>query len=241
MGAEGVADDEGVRQHERDEDRHPGQHRLLRAAQVQQRQQADPGNLGRQLVVQAAGRQQAEERVRAARDRERDGQHVIDQQRGAGYHPQTGREQFAGHQVAAAARREQLDDLRVAGADDEYRHDRRRRDKQAQVNMAVQGLEGLLRTVARRRQPVRAQPNPREEGDERELVEKALVREIARFADQDRLQPAAQIHVRHNTATATLQPHPKALSVWGAHCCRAVASVTVTGPDIALPNAGEVS
>ena len=69
MACKGVADDEGVRQHERDEDRHPGQHRLLGAAQVQQRQQADAGNLHRQLVVQAAGRQQAEQRVRAAGDR----------------------------------------------------------------------------------------------------------------------------------------------------------------------------
>ena len=111
MGAEGVADDEGVRQHERDKDRHPGQHGLLRAAQVQQRQQADPGDLDGQLVVQAAGRQQAEERVRAARDRERDGQHVIYQQRGARYDPQAGESSLLATK-SAAARREQLDDLK---------------------------------------------------------------------------------------------------------------------------------
>ena len=45
--AQGVNDDKGVGQHKHDEDRHPGQHRLLGAAQIQQRQEAYAGNLHR--------------------------------------------------------------------------------------------------------------------------------------------------------------------------------------------------
>ena len=183
MRGQRVSDDEGMRQHEDHEDRHPRQHRLLRPAQVQQGQYADPAGFHQELIMQQPGRQHAEQGIRAAGHRNRDRQHVVNQQRAARYHPHPRREQLAGNQVTAAARREQLDDLRIAGADDEYRHDRRRRHDQAQVYVPIQRLEGLFRPVARRGQPVRPEPHPGEKGDERELVEYPLIGNVAGLAD----------------------------------------------------------
>ena len=126
MGAQRVDNDEGVCDHEDQKDRHPGQHRLFRAPQIEQGQHANARDLDDELVVQDTGRQETEQGVRAAGHREGDRQDVIDQERRARNHAHSGGQQLAGDQVTSAAGREQLDDLGVARADDEHRQHRRR-------------------------------------------------------------------------------------------------------------------
>ena len=61
--------------------------------------------------------------------------------------------------------------------------------------MAVlaQREEGLLRAVRRRGQPVRAQADPGEQGDQRDAVEERPVGKVARAADQDPLEPLEEV------------------------------------------------
>ncbi len=118
-------------------------------------------------------RQEAEDGIRPAGNGEGDGEHVVDEKRAARDHAEGRGEELACHEVPAAARREELHDLRVAGGDDEDRDRGGERHEDAQVPVAAQGEEGFLGAVVGGGQPVRAEPDPREEGDERELVEDA--------------------------------------------------------------------
>jgi hypothetical protein len=77
------------------------------------------------------------------------------------------------------------DDLRVARADRDDRDDRRQRDEEAEVGVVPQRPEHLLGAVARRGKPVGAEAHPREDRDERDLVEKVVVAERARAAEQE--------------------------------------------------------
>ena len=77
-----------------------------------------------------------------------------------------GREQLAGHQVAAAARGEQFDDLRIAGRDDEDGDRRRQHQKRRQEAVGTECQERLLGTVARRAETVGTQTDPGQEGDQ---------------------------------------------------------------------------
>ena len=108
---------------------------------------------------------------------------------------------------AAAAGWKQLDDLRIAGTDHKHRYHRGRGYEQAQVNMAIERLEGLLGPIAGGGQSVGSQPNPGEKGDERQFVKDALVRKITGLADQDRLQSAAYVKVRHNATSPPIGRH----------------------------------
>ncbi len=132
---------------------------------------------GEHELVRKPGRgKKAEQGIGAARHGNRDRQHVVDQERRARDHARRGRQQFARDEITAAAGREELDDLRVARGDDEDRDPRHERDEDAQVDVAVKGEEGFLRAVTGRGKSVGAQPDPGEEGDERELVEDATCR-----------------------------------------------------------------
>ena len=92
-----------------------------------------------------------------------------------------------------------LDDLRIARADDDDGQHGGGRDEQAQIRVRLQRHERRFRAVARRRQAVRAQADPREQGDQRRLVEQAFVGKIPRPADHHVFRQDhqfAQIH-RH--------------------------------------------
>ena len=142
-----VEDHEDVRDDEHHEDGNQGHHGFLHAAEVQQRQNQHSRDRKAQLVRKPSRGQETEQRVGAAGDRDRDRQHIVDEQRAAGNHADGGREQFAGDEIAAAAGREQFDDLRVTGADDEDRQCGGQTDKNAQIGMRPQREERLLRTV----------------------------------------------------------------------------------------------
>ena len=55
--------------------------------------------------------------------------------------------------------------------------------------MGAQRLERLLGAVGRRREPVRAEADPGEEGDQRDVVEDARVVQVARLTEERRLEP----------------------------------------------------
>src|SRR5205823_10460952 len=106
-----VADQDHVGEEEAEKNRQQDFYGFLHAAQVQVQQQPDQHELGGELEFLGAERQQAEDRVDPARDRDRDREHVIDDQRRPGHEPGVGADQAGRDLVAAAARRKQLDDL----------------------------------------------------------------------------------------------------------------------------------
>src|SRR5204863_10218044 len=81
--------------------------------------------------------------------------------------------------VPATALRELLDDAAVAVRDDEHRRGDRDREKHRHVAMPVaERLERFLGAVRGRRQPVRAEPDPREERDERHAMEDRRIAKV---------------------------------------------------------------
>ena len=134
--------------YEDDEDGNPGQHRFLGAAEIEQGQEAHARGLSDEFVMEAVGREHAEQGIGAAGNGNGNGEDVINEERRAGDDPHHRREELAGHQVAAAAGGEQLNYLGVAGADDEDRRHGGCGDEQAEVDMAIERFEGFLRAVA---------------------------------------------------------------------------------------------
>jgi hypothetical protein len=84
--------------------------------------------------------------------------------------------------------------LRVAGADDDDGQHRRRRHEQAQAGVRFQREKRRLRAVARGRQAVRAEADPRQQRDERHIVKQGLVGKIPRPADHHVFHPTKHIH-----------------------------------------------
>ena len=131
------------------------------------------------------GRQEAEDRVGARRDRDGDREHVVDEQRGARDHAQLLPEELGRDDVAAAARGELLDDAAVPVADDEDGQRRREREEDGEPGVLAELAERLVRTVRARREPVGAEPDPGEERDERELVERVRILDVLRRAEEE--------------------------------------------------------
>src|SRR5581483_8496833 len=79
-----------------------------------------------------------------------------------------------------------------------------------QIVATIEVLKGFRRTVTGRRQTVGAQPHPGQEGDQRDVLEDRLVVQIARPADDDRLDllgerllaPLGTTDRRHHTIIA---------------------------------------
>ena len=139
------------------------------------------------LPVAARQPQQAEQGIARRRNRDRDRQHVVDDQRAAGQHADLRPQHLAGHQVAAAAAGKRLDDVAVAGRDDEHREHRRQRQEDRQVRMLPQVLERLGRAVARAGQAVGPQAHPGQKRHQRNVLIDAVVGQVERLADQQRL------------------------------------------------------
>ena len=102
---------------ESQEDGRQRRHRLLHAAQVQHREHREGQELDRELLARAsAGGRKLKIASAPPRDRDGDGEHVVDEQRAAGEHARGRPEQLGGDDVAAAAGGEVLDDPRVGVA-----------------------------------------------------------------------------------------------------------------------------
>ena len=168
---------------------------FLHAAQVEHDQRDDQRAFGDQLVRLEAERQQAEQRIHAAGDRDRDGEHVVDDQRRAGGQAGVGPEQAGRDPIAAAAGRKQLDDLVVGKRDDEHRRRGGDRQVQAELGVLAERPERLLRAVAGRGDAVGAQPHPGEKRDQRDVVPGLLVERVERLATQG---PASVVEERHS-------------------------------------------
>ena len=65
--------------------------------------------------------------------------------------------------------------------------------------MRSQGFERFFRSIARRGQTVRAQPDPCEHRDERQFVEKPLIGNVARATYEQRLQRSTELFHTQNT------------------------------------------
>ena len=143
-----IGDQPYVHHHESDEDRQQGQHRLLHAAQIHPDQQQYDQNAGPELELQQGARKKAEDGVSAARDRNRNGQHVIDHQRASGNQSRITTEQLRGNQISAAAGGELVDRLGIGRRDNKNRQRHQHRKKDCEILMLSQGQEGFLGTIA---------------------------------------------------------------------------------------------
>src|SRR5439155_21054113 len=85
--------------------------------------------------------------------------------------------------VAAAARRELLDDPAVRPRDHEHRDDGGEREEDREIGVRAERAERLVGAVRRRRQAVGAEPDPRQERDQRHLVEDARILNAAWSAE----------------------------------------------------------
>ncbi len=184
MRVDPVADQQDVYDDEGDEDRQQHLDRFLHPAQVQHHQHRDEGHAERDLPVVQICREQAEHGICARRDRDRDRQHVIHDQRRAGHEPRVTPDQLCRHLVAAAAVRKQLDHLVIGERNDEHGHRDGDRQIEPEVGVGAEGKIGLLGAISRRRQAVRAESHPGEKSDERDVVPGLRIEGIARLADQ---------------------------------------------------------
>ena len=135
--------------HERQEDRGQNRDRLLHSAEIQQGQHADGGRRHRELPSLPRGRQEAEHRIHAGGDGNRDGEHVVDDERRARHDPRGPAEQSRGHDVATATEREVLDDPAVGVGDDEDGERDGARHRDGEVPVRAERLEGFLGPVRR--------------------------------------------------------------------------------------------
>lgn len=147
MRHDAVHDQHEVRGDEAEEDRQQDLDRLLQPAQIHHDQQADEKRFGPEFIRLEAERQERRERIDAGRDRDRDGEHIVEDQGAAGHETQIRPDELGGHAVAAAPGREQLDHLVVGERDDEHRDGGGDGHVQAEVRMRAERAKGFFRTV----------------------------------------------------------------------------------------------
>src|SRR3990167_9522619 len=140
------------------------------------------------FIGQPFYRQKTKECVGAAGNGNGDGENIINKKRASRDHAERGREQFACYQIATTPRREELDNLRVTGANDKNGDGRGDGHEDTQVDMFTERQKRLFRSVRRRREPVRTQSHPSKEGNEREIVEDGRVVRIDGAADNQVLE-----------------------------------------------------
>ena len=137
-------------------------------------------------------REKTEELVHSGGDGDRDRQDVVDDESAARYHPELRAQQLRGDEVAAASRREELDDLAVGERDDEDREGGQHRQPDGQVGMVAESLERLFGAVGRGGEPVCSEAHPGEKRGERNVVEDPRIHRIAGFPDDDVLDCGGQ-------------------------------------------------
>ncbi len=149
MGENPVEQHQQVGDDEDHEDRRHDGDRFLDPADVEHDQEHGQETGHRHLVMVVALGDVAEDGVAAGGDGDGDGQHIVHQQGAAGDHPGLFPQHVGGHDVAAAAVGEVLDDARVGIGDDEDGQRRGQAEKDRQVGVLAQGPEGLFRAVGR--------------------------------------------------------------------------------------------
>ena len=199
MAEDAVAEHEDVGNDEGGEDRRQHQDGFVDAPDVQDHQQHDQHRGRRNLEPGELRRKVAEQGIDARGDGNGDRQDVVDDQRGAGNDARSFPEHVGGHDVAAAPVREMLNDPRVGVGDDADREGRGQGEKQGQVRVAAQGPEGLFRTVRGGRKPIRAQPDPRQQWDERQLVKDVRIVKVSRGTEQPSGDPLPKRRFVHGT------------------------------------------
>ena len=137
MTCDAVRDQREMSETEADEDRREQADRFTHAAQVQVDQQHDDGDGRLELDDLVHRRQQAEQGVNAARSRDGDREHVVDDQRRSRDEARVGADELGRHLVTAATVRKQLDDLVVGQRDHE--HGERGCDREVERELADAG------------------------------------------------------------------------------------------------------
>ncbi len=184
MARDAVGDQREVGDHEADEDRREDADRFAHSAQVQVDQHHDDRKLHFQLDHLVHGRDEAEERIHAARRGDRDREHVVDDQGGPGHEARVRAHQLGGHLVAAAAVRKEFDDLVVGQRNDEHGEGGGDREIQRELAVLTERDERLGRAVRGGRQAVGADADPREKCGERDVLARLGCQRIAGRSEQ---------------------------------------------------------
>ena len=177
-------DEHGVGDEEGQEDRQKELDRLLDAAEVEDGEQHQHGHFDGELPDVPVVREVAEDRFPARGHRGGGGEHVVDEQRRAADDAGARAEQLRGDGVSASAEGEVLDDLRIGGGDDEDGDAGRDGEEHRQVLVAAEVLEGFLGTIGRGAEAVGAEPDPGEEGRQRDVLEELRILDVLRPAEQ---------------------------------------------------------
>src|SRR6267378_5628953 len=201
MGKHSVYDQEGVGQNEADKDRQQHRDGFLHSAQVEQYERDDERDLGGKLVRLKAERKQRKQRVDAARDRNRNGEHVIENQRCPRGEARVRADQPRGDAVAPSARGKQLDDLVVGKRDDEHGRRRGECEVKPQLGVLAQRAKRLFGAIAGGGNPVCSQAHPGEKSDKGDMPSCLRIQGIEWLAEQ----PPAQIRkLAHERARVAL-------------------------------------
>jgi hypothetical protein len=185
---------------EPDENRREDPDRLAHAAQVEVDQHDDDGDRDLQLDDLMCRRQQAEERIHAARDRDGDRQNVIDDQRRPRNESRVRPYETGSDLVSAAAVRKQLDDLVVCERDHEHREGRGDRQIERKGAVCAERHVRLGRAIGRRRETVGADPDPSEESGESDVLSRLRRHRVPR-GPEDCVAPTTLFGCGHASLT----------------------------------------
>ena len=163
---ESAGDEDRVRDDEEEEDGGEDHDGFAHAAQVEERHGGDEGKGGGEFPGVPLGGEEAEEGIAGGGDGDGDGQDVVDEECAAGENAGLLPEEFAGDDIAAAAVGEEFDDAAVAGGDDEDGRHHECGEKDGEVLMLTERAEGFFGSVGGGGEPVGAEADPGEEGDE---------------------------------------------------------------------------
>jgi len=103
---------------------------------------------------------------------------------------------LGGDLVATTAGREQLDDLVIGQGDDEYGQEGSSGEIETEMGILAQGEERFLRTVARGRQSVSAQPDPGKKRNQCKVVPGFRIERVVRLTDHRFLEFIEERHVK---------------------------------------------
>src|SRR5207302_3587826 len=167
---------------------------FLHTRKIQEDEEAYGRELYEQLDRQHAenysarprGREETENRVACRRNRNRDREHVVHDQRRPRYDAGLLAKEPRRNDVTAATERKLFDDPAIGVGDDEDGERRRQCQADRQIGMRSESLKCLFGPVRGRRQAVGSEADPREQRNERDFVEDFRL-ELALPAQQDAL------------------------------------------------------
>ena len=166
--------------------------RLLHAPHVQVQQQQRQQDFETKFGAAKGHRQQGKQRVDAARYRDGDREHIVDDQSAAGHEARVRPEQAGRDLVTAAAIGKQLDDLVVRHRDYEHGDGRHCRKVETQRRVRTQREKRFLGTVAGGRQTVGAEADPGNKGHQGHVLAR-LAAERIECLSQQRFAPTTRL------------------------------------------------